>query len=273
MRYFESCSLEKHRHKIGPVPSNGEVGNMEQDELYEAIFKRRSVRKYAPGNLDASMIERVVSKMAVLTPLFSGIHTELRLMTNSEVRGMFKVDAPHFLAFFSEVKEGYASNAGFMMQQMDLFLSANGIGSCWQGGPKPIREARQASDLEFVTLLAFGPPAEDVHRKSVSEFDRKPLAKISDVKGNEEMLEPARLAPSGMNNQPWFFTEGNGAIHVSSAKSVLVDRMNRISTGNALCHLWLAAAHSGRTVEFRSDRSGEVNAPKKYSYVASLIVG
>ena len=53
-------------------------------------------------------------------------------------------EAPHFLAFFSEVKDGYAANAGFMMQQMDLFLSANGIGSCWQGGPKPIRESRAA---------------------------------------------------------------------------------------------------------------------------------
>ena len=76
-----------------------------------------------------------------------------------------------------------------------------------------------------------------------------------------------------MNNQPWFFTDGNGAIHVSSAKSVIVDRMNRISAGNALCHLWLAAAHAGKATEIRSDRSGDANAPKKYSYVASLIVG
>ena len=245
---------------------------MAQDEQYDAIFKRKSVRKYAPGRLDAATMQKVVSKLADLKPLFPEIRTELRVMTNPEVRGMFKVNAPHFLAFFSEVKDGYATNAGFMMQQMDLFFSANGIGSCWQGGPKPIRESRKASELEFVTLMAFGPPAEDVHRKSVSEFDRDPLAKISDVKGNDDLLGAARLAPSGMNNQPWFFSGGNGAIHVSSAKSMIVDRMNRISAGIALCHMWLSATHSGKNVEFRKDRSGDANAPRKYSYVVSLIV-
>ena len=159
-----------------------------------------------------------------------------------------------------------------MMQQMDLFLSANGIGSCWQGGPKPIKESRGASELEFVTLLAFGPPAEEVHR-AISEFERDPLSKISNVKGMEDIVEPARLAPSGMNNQPWFFSGGDGTIHVSSDKSIIVDRMNKISAGNALCHLWLAAVHSGRTVTFRSDLAAQANAPKKYSYVASLVIG
>ena len=110
------------------------------------MFRRKSVRKYAPGQLDSAKMAQVVSHFADLKPLFPNIRIELRVMTNAEVRGMFKVEAPHFLAFFSEVKDGYAANAGFMMQQMDLFLSANGIGSCWQGGPKPIRESRAASE-------------------------------------------------------------------------------------------------------------------------------
>ncbi len=245
---------------------------MLQDDLYATMFKRKSVRKYAPGKLDPVMMEMIVSHLSELKPLFPEIRTELKVMTNPEVKGMFKVDAPHFLAFFSEVKEGSPANAGFMMQQMDLFLSANGVGSCWQGGPKPIKEAMGASELEFVTLLAFGPPAQDIHRKSVAEFKREPLAKISDVNGYDDLLEPARLAPSGTNNQPWFFTGGNGAIHVSYARSMIVDQMNQIGAGIAILHLWLAATHSGKIVELRKDRSSDANPPKKYSYVASLIL-
>ena len=244
---------------------------MAQNGLYEAMFRRKSVRKYA-GELGSDAMEMVVSHMALLSPLFPEIRTELKVMTNPEVRGMFKVDSPHFLAFFSEVKDGYAANAGFMMQQMDLFLSANGIGSCWQGGPKPRRESRAASELEFVTMLAFGPPAEEVHRKSITEFDRRPLSETSDVRGHEDLLEPARLAPSGMNNQPWYFTGGDGEIHVSSANSLIVDRMNHISAGIALCHLWLAATHGGKTVEFRNDRPSNAKPPRKYSYVASMTI-
>jgi hypothetical protein len=92
------------------------------------------------------------------------------------------------------------------------------------------------------------------------------------VKGHDDLIEPARLAPSGMNNQPWFFSGGSGAIHVSGAKSMIVDRMNRISSGIALCHIWLAATHSGNVVSLSNDRSADADAPKKYSYVASLIL-
>ncbi|MDD1743932.1 MAG: hypothetical protein LUO85_04820 [Methanomassiliicoccales archaeon] len=246
---------------------------MAQNDLYEAMFRRKSVRKYAPGKLDQTVMEKVVAHLAELRPLFPEIRIELKVMTNQEVKGMFKVDAPHFLAFFSEVANESAINAGFMMQQMDLFFSANGIGSCWQGGPKPMKESMKVSKLEYVTMLAFGPPAEDIYRKSVAEFKREPLANISDVKGHDDLLEPARLAPSGANNQPWFFTGGNGSIHVSYAKSMVVDRMNQISSGIALCHLWLAAVHSGGKVELRNDRSEEANPPKKYSYAASMIIG
>jgi len=244
---------------------------MEESSLYEAIFRRKSVRKYAPGKLDSDVMKEVVSHIAYLKPLFPGIRTELKVMTNPEVRGMFKVDAPHFLTLFSEVKDGYPSNAGFMLQQMDLFLSANGIGSCWQGGPKPIRESRGASQLEFVTMLAFGPAAEEVHR-SLAEFDREPRSKVSSVIGLDDLIEPARLAPSGMNNQPWYFTGGDGSIHVSSQRSVIVDRMNQISAGIALCHLWQAASHSGKTVQLRNDLSAQANPPKKYSYIASIVL-
>jgi nitroreductase len=246
---------------------------MGQDELYEAIFRRKSVREYAPGPLDADALAKISSFMTGLRPAFPGIRTELRIMTNAEVRGMFKVDAPHFLAIFSETKEGHMANAGFVLQQMDLFFSANGIGSCWQGGPKAVGKARSASDLEFVILMAFGRPAGDSHRKNALEFERKPLAKISDVKGYDDLLEPARLAPSGMNNQPWYFTGGNGTIHVHSAKSLVFRRMNLISAGIALSHLLLAAAHSRRTAEIVIDRSGEANPPKGYSYVASMMTG
>jgi nitroreductase len=243
---------------------------MGQDGLYEAMFRRKSVREYAPGPLDADALAKISSFMTGLKPAFPGIRTELKIMTNAEVRGMFKVDAPHFLSIFSETKEGHLANAGFVLQQMDLFFSTKGIGSCWQGGPKLTRKATGLSDLEFVISIAFGSPTGDILRKNVSEFERKPLAKITDIKGHDDLMEAARLAPSAMNNQPWYFTGGNGIIHVHSARSLVLDRLNRISAGIALCHLWLAAVYSGGTPEIVIEKSGEASSPKGYSYVASI---
>jgi len=245
---------------------------MGQVDLCATIFERKSVREYSPASLEAAIMEGIGSFMREIRPLFPEIRTEMRVLSNPEVRGMFKVSAPHLLAFLSEAKEGQLTNAGFMLQQIDLFLSSNGIGSCWQGGPAAVREAQNASDLEFVILLAFGRPAGDPHRK-VLEFKREPLAKVTNIKGREDLLEAARLAPSGMNNQPWYLTAEDGTIHVHGAKSFIVGRMNKISAGIALCHLWMAAAHAGRTPELGRDRSMESKAPKGYAYVASMIGG
>jgi len=243
---------------------------MDESMIYQAIFKRKSVRKFAPSPLDQNTLDRIISQIPSLVPMVKGIRTEIKLMTSEEVRGMFKVDAPHFLAIFSEQKEGFLLNAGFIMQQMDLFLSANGIGSCWQGGPKPTRGAREFSGLKFVVLLAFGRPQEALHRESLSEFKRRALSDITDIKGKDDLLEPARLAPSGMNNQPWFFTDGNGSIDAHSHKSLIADHMNQISVGIAMSHVWLASRHlkMGAEISINPGTHGDRN--RRYAYAASI---
>jgi hypothetical protein len=246
--------------------------SFDEELLYQAIFRRKSVRSYSHGPLDSYALEGIVERTKGLRPQVPGIRTDIRILSGDRVRGMFKVGAPHFLALYSEPGKGYLSNAGFMLQQMDLYFSVNGIGSCWQGGPKPVREARNVSGLEFVSMLAFGPASEVVHRSSPHEFKREPLGMISDVDGQERLLEPARLAPSGMNNQPWFFTGGDGVVHAHSARSPVAGRMNLISTGIALCHMWLAARHQGKDAKVVFEEKGAMSSPAHYSYVASLIM-
>jgi len=164
---------------------------MNADELYRAIFERRSVRKYA-GPLDQAEMDKVRSYTATLEPLFPELPFELRFMGSEDVKGLFKVSAPHFLGFYSAPGEGAGANAGFMLQQVDLFLSASGIGCCWQGGPKPV--GKESGDKKFIIALAFGKPAEEVHRDT-SGFKRKPLSEITALSGLDELLEPARPGP------------------------------------------------------------------------------
>jgi hypothetical protein len=204
--------------------------------------------------------------------MYDGIKTEMKIVSQKDVKSLLSVKAPHFIAVFSEPREGYLTNVGFMLQQMDLYLSANNIGSCWQGILKPTKEILKSSKFEFVIILAFGKPTEPLHREGVSEFKRKPLGEISNIHGSDELLEPARLAPSAMNNQPWFFTGGDGAINAYCAKSLMLGKMNRISTGIAICHLWIATGHLGKNPDFISDRAAQEHPPAKYDYVTTLKV-
>lgn len=243
---------------------------MDNAELYETIFKRKSIRKYKSELLDQSTLKEVRLFTSTLTPMIPGIKTNIRILGGDEVKGMFKSKAPHYLAIYSEQKEGFAANAGFLFQQADLYFSARGIGSCWHMLSKPLQKNDPSSGLKFVIGLAFGQPAEDLQRKSVSEFKRKPLSEITDIKELDELLEPARLAPSGVNNQSWYFRGDSKSIDAFYAKSGITRLMNQINVGIALCHIWLAALHAGRSVDFVVIGERENGAPKGYRYVISL---
>jgi len=87
--------------------------------------------------------------------------------------------------------------------------------------------------------LGFGKPAELLHR-DLSAFKRKPLSAISE--GSDPRLEAARLAPSGMNMQNWYFVADNGKIHCYLKKpnplmGFMIGDMGYIDMGIAICHI------------------------------------
>jgi nitroreductase len=248
---------------------------IEDTNLYETIFKRKSIRDYDLTPLDGHTLAEVMAHTSALKPLYEGIKIEMKLVSEKDVKGLLRAKAPHYLVVFSETKDGYLTNVGFILQQMDLFFSANGIGSCWQGMPKPTEEILNSSKLEFVILLAFGKSKERLHRESVSEFQRKPLGEITDVQGADKLLEPARLAPSAMNRQQWFFTGNASTIHAYRAKSsfltaFIFEKMSKISIGIAICHVWIAAKHFGKEVEFIRDKEAQNNPPSGHDYVITI---
>lgn len=253
---------------------------MEITDYYDIIFKRKSIKKYDLTPLDENTLKEVSEQLSNLKPMYDDIKTEVKIIPLDEVETR-KKQAPHYIAVFSEPKNDYLVNVGFMMQKIDLFLSGKGIGSCWQGSPRPKEEVLKSSDLEFVIVIAFGKPKKGpVHRGSVSEFKRKSLNEISTVKGLEKVMEAARLAPSAGNSQPWFFKGDKNLIHaygpkpyaVKEHKAPKVKKYNVISMGIALYHLQVALEHFGKKVQIISDENAKVNSPENYDYVTSLKV-
>ncbi|MCL6591439.1 MAG: nitroreductase [Firmicutes bacterium] len=250
---------------------------METAKLYEAIFFRKSTRRYDFTPLDDKTLEEIRAEFYNLKPLNTQIATEFKLITAQEIITLPSLKAPYYVAAFSELKDGYLTNLGFMLQQLDLFLAAQEMGSCWQGLPKPTKEVLASSRLEFGIVLAFGKPVGASRRNNIGEFHRKPLSDITNIKGADQLLEPARLAPSGMNNQPWYFTGAPGLIHAYCRRanfinSLLFAKMNRLDMGIALCHLWLAVLQAGKKPEFVCDEAARSKAPSGYYYLTSLKV-
>jgi nitroreductase len=237
--------------------------------LYKAIFERRSVRKYSDKPVDSQTMQ-AIQDFAENTAqqLYPHIGTTVDIVSPSAVGKLGVAKAPHFLLFYSEAAadNSHLLNTGFYFQQLDLFLHTLRLGRCWQGMVRP--KQREKDGLTQLAALSFGYPADmDALTRTISDFKRKPLAEVAS--GDDPRLEAARLAPSGINAQKWFFAARNGAIDVFRAKPgplslKLYNDMSLIDAGIALCHLQLASTH--HNLPFSPTKLPKEKAPTKEGF-------
>ena len=246
---------------------------MTNKQLYEAIFQRKSIRKYNMEPISTMTITELQEFASKIKPLDEKIKYEFSYLCTNDVKNLMPIKAPHYICLYSEKKGNYLMNTGFLLQQIDLYLSANDIGSCWLGMAKPSKQVPEMKNgLEFVIMLAFGNTNEPVHRADSSEFNRNSLSSISNIAGADEILEPVRLSPSAVNMQPWFFSGNADEITVSREKLNLIKaplygKMNQIDIGIALCHLWLSLDHQGKSVAFDFEKAP---APSGYEFMTKV---
>lgn len=249
---------------------------MTNQELYETIFKRRSIRKYDMTPLPEQKLQEIKSYADSVKQLVPGIRCEFSFFDDNHVKNMLPIKAPHYISIYSEKKENFLMNAGYIMQQIDLFLSANNIASCWLGMAKPSKDVPSGKDgMGFVIMLALGNTGEKLHRTGISEFKRKNISEITSIPEAGESLEAVRLAPSASNSQPWFFSGDMDEIIVSREKLNLLkapiyNKMNQIDIGIALYHLQLSLEHMGKTASFDYTKT---DVPKGYQFMIKVKVG
>lgn len=252
---------------------------MQNDNLYDMIFKRKSIRKYDMKGIESEKLEEIRLFIQGIKPLDNAIKTQFTVIDEDAAKGgLFSIKAPHYVAVCSEPKGDYLMNAGFMLQQIDLFLAKNGIGACWLGMTKPNKEFALENGMEFIIVLAFGLPAEPLYRTSLAEFKRKSLDEMTNLEGLKEnleltaILEAGRLAPSATNSQPWFFSGTAEAIQfnrlrLNPLKLFIYNKMNQIDIGICLCHIWMSAEKIGKKVGFIKESSEQAKPPKGYDYM------
>ena len=224
--------------------------------LKEMIYHRKSCRSFTGKPVDAEMIEKILSFEP--KPLYPDIKVRMDIVSRDKVKCLCPWTTPQLLTIYSEEVEGYLENIGFLFQQMDLYLQTLGLGVCWLGlGKMNPKTTDSVEGMKFVIMLAFGYPKGDQLRHDVKGFKRKPMEKITD--NADPKLEAARLAPSAVNSQPWYFTHEGDAIHVHCSK-----KGSKLDAGIALAHLYVANEETFRF--FKAENVPEVPG---YTYIGS----
>lgn len=169
------------------------------NELYNMIFKRKSVRKYdAKNKLSDEDITRLKSYMDSAVHLDEGIKTAYTIVKREETTAKF---GEYCMLFYSEDKPFSLLNAGYILEQADLYLASQNIGACWYGMAKT--DMTSLNGLDYVIMLAFGKCSPEIFRSGGEQFTRKSMEDISEGNFDDGVRSAVRLAPSACNSQPW----------------------------------------------------------------------
>lgn len=206
-------------------------------------------------------MDLIKESISRVKPLDNNINYYYDILTVNEVKLRTRWKAPYYLALYSEKRDNYLENIGFVFQQVCLYMQSMAIGNCWVGMGSP-----KVKNSDFVILIAFG--KSDRMTRDLSDFKRKKLSEISDFE--DETLIPAQLAPSAVNSQPWYFRHADDGFDVFQVQQNILKRQflkkwNPIDVGIALAHLYVANEDA-----FEFEIKNNVEPLNGYSYFGSV---
>jgi len=250
-------------------------------ELYDAIFYRKSIRKYVIRNIKDELMTEVKNICKNINYPNKDINIKAHVVEKGHLINILmqkknNIKAPHYIVVTSNEIEDYSFNVGFAIEEVVLKLTSLGIGTCWLETNLDIdsmREFIEIDEIEFLEdeeideneldlkkekvqiIIAFGYPeeSENIFRKDKSKIDRKSLKDICKKIDSQwtDIIEAVRLSPSIDNSQPWIMYKDGGSIHIySKKKKKNIDELSKMSMGIAIRHFDIACKRFSKNIEY-----------------------
>ena len=234
----------------------------------DIIYRRKSFRSYIQQPLDEQTMEQIKTVINSAKTLYPQESFSWKIVPPEKIKCVLPWRAPHNIVIYAQENAQSLVNVGFVFQQAELWMQANGIGTCWlgMGHPADKTEETDTQGNPCVMMLAFGRSQEDF-RTSADQFKRRKMEEIADKP--DPRLECARLAPSAVNSQPWYFVHDGETIHVYGMekylRKLMLGNMNKIDIGISLAHIY---AENSSTFEYFT--APNPSKHKGYYYVGSF---
>ena len=166
---------------------------------YKQIFKRKSFHFFKEREeISDNEIKDLNEFIKNVKRLDNDIKINIIIVPEQETT--CKRGGQYCILFYSEKKNEYLRNIGYIGEQIDLYLASQNIGALWYGIGKP--QNMQIEGLDFVNMISIAKMPEDKFRKDMFKSKRKPLTEI--WHGNTlGIAEIVRFTPSACNSQPW----------------------------------------------------------------------
>ena len=242
-------------------------------ELYEMIFKRKSFhlfRNIGNEHLKEEELQDIEKAFLGFKPLVEDIKVKIKIVKKESIlRGQ-----EYCILFYSEKKENYLQNIGYLGEQLDLYLVSKNIGSLWFGIGKP--DEQQLDGLDYVIMIAIAKvDSPDKFRKDMYKSKRKELTEIWSGDKYLDIGDIVKFAPSACNTQPWKVEASDKEIKVyryrKEGKRGIMPKdkviyYNQIDIGIFLCFIELCLEHNG--INYTKELFEEKNHEDEYNLTA-----
>lgn len=222
--------------------------------FYEMIFKRKSFhifRNVGDESISSDEIDEITKAYEEFSSLYPEIKTAIKIVPANETT--CKRGEEYCILIFSENKDGYLQNIGYLGEQLDLYLVSKNIGTLWFGIGKT--DEKTLDGMEYVIMIAIRKISDEKkYRKDMFKSKRKAINEIWEGEQISGITDIVRFAPSACNSQPWFVKNTNCKLSVYRYKKpgirgiMPADKVsfyNRIDIGIFLCFLDICLEHNG----------------------------
>ena len=223
--------------------------------LHQMIFKRKSFHMFRDiGKISDDDLTAIEEAFQAFRPLVEGIEVGMKIVPAEATT--CKRGQEYCILLYSQRKEHYLQNIGYIGEQLDLYLASRNIGGLWFGIGKT--EEKAYNGLDFVIMIAIAKMPEEKFRKDMFKSKRKHLGEIWEGEAYPEVAKIARFAPSACNTQPWIVESSREKLAVYRYKKPgkrgimpvdMVSHYNRIDMGIFLLFLELCMEHEGMEFE------------------------
>ena len=213
------------------------------DNLYDMIFKRKSFhlfRNIGNEHITEKELKDIENEFNNIKPLVDDIKVKMKIVKDSTT---CKRGQEYCILLYSEKKDNYLQNIGYIGEQLDLYLVSKNIGTLWFGIGKV--EEKQLDGLDFVIMIAIAKVDDETKfRKDMYKSKRKELSEIWNGDYYLDIANIVRFTPSACNTQPWLVESYEKELKVYRYRKPgkrgimpvdMVKQYNQIDIGNLLC--------------------------------------
>ena len=218
--------------------------------LYEMIFKRKSFhlfRNIGNKKISDEEIKDIEKEFSKFKPLVDDINVKIKIEKKKSIlRGQ-----EYCILLYSEKKDNYLQNIGYLGEQLDLYLVSKNIGTLWFGIGKTDEQVLDGLDFVIMILIAKV-DSPDKFRKDMYKSKRKELSEIWSGDNYLDIANIVRFTPSACNTQPWRVESSDKELKVyryrkEGKRGIMPKDMviyyNQIDMGIFLCFLDLCLEH------------------------------